>query len=171
MSLMRTMQDVREGKQTLLHGHDAPITCVSTSQSRALVLTATAGADSRLIAWDTSSHKPAFAIERPHSHGVLAMDLSEDGAHLATVSQPEREGDAQEIALWDATSGTHADMLITVPVPAGDTQARALTLCCLSARIHVWRAACSLRRAPFTASALLVRQTFVSSCCTAATSG
>jgi WD40 repeat protein len=119
------LQDVQEGKQTLLQGHAAPITSVCTLPSRALVITADQGPESRLIAWDTTATRPAFKVEQPHAHGVLCTDLSADGSRLVTISQPAARGEPQEITLWEVADGAQPPRrLITVPVPAGDPQAR-----------------------------------------------
>jgi cilia- and flagella-associated protein 251 len=115
-------QDLRNGRQIILQGHTAPITCISTSSSKAVVVTADSGPDSIVVAWDTVTAAPTFTIAAAHANGVLCMDMSQDGSLLVTVSKAVEKDEPQEISLWDVSAQTHAKCLITVPIPAGDVQ-------------------------------------------------
>lgn len=100
------------------------ITSVCASANKQLVATADQGSDSKLIVWNTVTADRVLTISKPHPSGVLCMDMSQDGTLIVTVSKPEADGEAQEIALWDTSSSAGASRLISVPVPAGDPQVR-----------------------------------------------
>ena len=121
---LQSMQDIKEGTQTLLHGHHAPISCVCGKAELGLIFTADTGQSSSIAAWDTRNGSRALCIRQAHAHGVQCMDVSANGKQLVTVSCPQAEGAPQELSLWDISSTAAPQALVTVPVPAGDTQVR-----------------------------------------------
>jgi WD40 repeat protein len=118
------LQDLNDNSQTVLQGHTQPIACVCTTLDGSLVLTADAGPDSMLIAWNTATGEPTMSLPKPHNNGVLAMDMTRDGQLLVTISDPGDEDAVQDISLWDLSIRTECKNLITVPIPAGDIQVR-----------------------------------------------
>jgi WD40 repeat protein len=116
------MQDVKNRSQTILQGHISPITAICSCADRAMVVTADGGNDSILVAWSTASAQPLFTAAHPHGHGILCMDISQDGSKLVTISKPPEPGAAQYISLWDISSRARAECAISVLIPAGDEQ-------------------------------------------------
>jgi len=97
--------DLNAKSQQLLQGHCKPITCTCTSADRRYIATSDRGADSMIVLWDSYSTRPVKTISAPHPNGVRAMDLSPDGKFLVTLSEPEGDGSAQVLAVWDCSLG------------------------------------------------------------------
>ena len=121
----KALQDLRDDRQAVLQGHTAPITAACSCADRSIVFTADAGDEPTLVAWCTATAQPLYTASQPQGYGVRCMDLSADGTRLVTISRPPEAGAAQHICLWDVAERGGATCLITVPVPAGDEQARA----------------------------------------------
>ena len=96
-------------EQTLLQGHCNPITAVAVSEDKKWIVTADVGEDSMMVIWDSFTGIPIKTFYMPHTHGVLALDLSPDALFIATLSACTNEttlkvNDQQEISIWEWTS-------------------------------------------------------------------
>lgn len=80
-----------------------------------------------IVLWDTATYAPQLKISQPHKYGVASMDMCSQAGLLATLSETEAESIPQEISLWNLSSGETCTNLITVPIPAGDVQARPMS--------------------------------------------
>lgn len=69
-------------------GHRNAVTCLEAPPDRSFLVSADAGPDSLLVAWDPESEQPLWSVRAPHEGGVAAMALSGDGRLLATLSAP-----------------------------------------------------------------------------------
>lgn len=72
---------------------------MQATADRSPLITADAGLiDSLLVFWDPETGQPLTTVQRPHAAGVLAMAVSADGQHLATLSAPAHSssGDLQQ---------------------------------------------------------------------------
>ncbi len=78
-------------------GHTSPITCIVTTEDRANVVTADMGPESLLVVWNVRTGLPLRTVSSPHRHGVSTMDVSADGAWLATVSAADPDTGEQEV--------------------------------------------------------------------------
>lgn len=121
--------DKRLRRQVFLQGHTNPITCIATTEDRAWVITADTGPESLLVVWNVRTGQPLRTVQRPHPHGICALDVSADSGWLATASAPDPQTGEQEVALWslqvllsDPHDGPPARPLISTTVPAGDPQ-------------------------------------------------
>lgn len=94
--------------QRLLQGHCNPITACAVSADKKWIATADTGPDSLIVVWDSYSGTPIKTFFNPAPYGIAAMDMSPDGAFLATLSAvPPDAGDDQfdqTLAIWEWTS-------------------------------------------------------------------
>ncbi|GFR40429.1 hypothetical protein Agub_g1003 [Astrephomene gubernaculifera] len=92
--------DKRLRRQVFLQGHTSPITCIVTTDDRAHVITADTGPEALLVVWNVRTGLPTCTIRQPHRHGVSTMDVSVDGAWLASIGAADPDSGEQEVALW-----------------------------------------------------------------------
>ena len=71
--------------QKLLQGHCNPITACAVGADKKWIATADAGPDSLMVVWDSRGHA-SKDVFNPAVHGIAAVDISADGAFLATLS-------------------------------------------------------------------------------------
>lgn len=94
--------------QKLLQGHCNPITACAVSADKKWIATADTGPDSLIVVWDSYSGTPIKTFFNPAPYGIAAMDMSPDGAFLATLSAvpPDATDDQfdQTLAIWEWTS-------------------------------------------------------------------
>mmetsp|Transcript_12567 Transcript_12567/g.27123 ORF Transcript_12567/g.27123 Transcript_12567/m.27123 type:complete len:896 (+) Transcript_12567:296-2983(+) len=117
--------DKRVRRQTFLQGHCNAISCITVTEDRSTIITADVGNESLLVLWNSKSGAPIRSIAKPHKHGILGMDISPDGAWLATVGAVDPQTGEQEIALWSMASiisEANVRPCVITAIPAGDTQ-------------------------------------------------
>lgn len=107
--------------QTILQGHCQPVSCLATSSDRSVIASADEGSASLLVLWDAQTANPFWTVPRPHSHGVLAMDLSPSGQYLVTLSAVQSATDQQQLAVWDISKAGQSPEYVAA-VPDGDVQ-------------------------------------------------
>ncbi len=115
------IHDLTTHKQTPLSAHANNISAAKASPDKKVVLTADAGPESILVAWDTHTAQPIATVVKPHAHGVAALDVSADARFVVTLS----DGPApQELSLWSLVDGEselvllHSAQVGTVDEPA-----------------------------------------------------
>ena len=118
---MVVIQTEGVGPQTILQGHCQPVSCLATSSDRSVIASADVGPESLLVLWNAQTASPFWTVSRPHSHGVLAMDLSPRGRHLVTLSAVQSNTDEQQLAVWDISKPAQTPEFAAI-VPAGDPQ-------------------------------------------------
>lgn len=118
---MVVIQTEGVGPQTILQGHCQPVSCLATSSDRSFIASADVGPESLLVLWNAQTASPFWTVSRPHSHGVLAMDLSPRGRHLVTLSAVQSNTDEQQLAVWDISKPAQTPEFAAT-VPAGDPQ-------------------------------------------------
>ena len=96
--------DCHTRAQLVLQGHRNPISSLAATEDRSLVVTADEGPESSMIVvWDVTTGEPVRTIENPHATGVVAMDITPDGAFVVTVAAVDESAsadEAQEICVW-----------------------------------------------------------------------
>lgn len=75
------------------------ISATAYNKTRDIIVTADTGEDSMLVVWDVSSGTPRKTIFSPHPDGVMALDISQDGGMIATLSKADRPTE-QWVTLW-----------------------------------------------------------------------
>ena len=89
--------DCHTRAQLVLQGHRNPISSLVATEDRSLVVTADEGPDSSMIVvWDVTTGEPVRTIENPHATGVVAMDITPDGAYAVTVAGVDASASADE---------------------------------------------------------------------------
>lgn len=97
--------DFEHRKQTILQGHCNIITCAVVDKTKRWIVTADAGQESIMVVWDSLTFLPVKTFLTPHAYGVKALDLSDDGLYISTLSMvPGGTGMDQEIAVWAWTT-------------------------------------------------------------------
>lgn len=101
--------DFEHRKQTILQGHCNIITCCSVDRSKRWIVTADSGPDPIMIVWDSHSYLPVKTFPFPHQYGVRALDISDDGLYVVTLSDVPVDNASkalinQEIAIWAWTT-------------------------------------------------------------------
>jgi WD40 repeat protein len=103
--------DFEHRQQTILQGHCNIISCCVVDKTKRYVATADSGPDSIIIIWDSFTYLPIKTFTAPHAHGVVAIDISEDGLYIATLSAPAPSTSSasdgffqQELAVWAWTT-------------------------------------------------------------------
>ena len=116
-------------KQFALRGHRSAIISVRASDDRAVVVTAEAGPDARVIVWDVDELRPSRQIEGRHPSGVAAADLTPCGRWYATIENGALDRTlkrfSQTVRVWDlhdTTSDTPAFVGVTPKELADDKQ-------------------------------------------------
>ena len=96
--------DCHTRAQLVLQGHRNPISSLVATEDRSLVVTADEGPDSSMIVvWNVTTGEPVRTIENPHATGVVAMDITPDGAYAVTVAGVDAfasADEAQEMCVW-----------------------------------------------------------------------
>ncbi|CAK90550.1 unnamed protein product (macronuclear) [Paramecium tetraurelia] len=92
--------DYGNNQQRLLQGHCNKISCTAYCKELDIIVTADAGPDSMLVIWDAKTGVPRRTIFEPHANGVQAVDISENGQYLVTLSKEEPDK-IQSISFWD----------------------------------------------------------------------
>jgi cilia- and flagella-associated protein 251 len=96
--------DFEHRKQTLLQGHCHAITCCAVDKSKRWIVTADSGHDNILIVWDLQTFLPVKTYTTPHSYGICALDISNDGMYVASLSSNSHSSNEhtveQEISIW-----------------------------------------------------------------------
>ncbi len=64
-----------------------------------IIVTADMGEDSLLVVWDVSTGTPKKTIFNPHPEGVVALDVSNDGTMIGTLSKANTPQE-QIVTLW-----------------------------------------------------------------------
>eukprot|EP00605_Chrysophyceae_sp_TOSAG23-4_P000422 GSChrysophyteH1.ASY1.ANO1.479.1 assembled CDS len=75
--------DFEHRTQMILQGHCNIIRCCAVSSDKRWVVTADTGDDSIMVVWDSFTGAPVKTFFSPHSRGVAALDISNDGNHIA----------------------------------------------------------------------------------------
>lgn len=127
MKLFIDVQDVNDNSQRFLRGHAHAVTALHCTADKRVILSADSGPDSRLLAWSAEALTQLWALPRPHTHGVVAMDVLPDGSRLATLAACPATDAAQDIAIWDVSESGPPTRLLSVAVPTGDLQVHAQT--------------------------------------------
>ena len=116
-------------KQFALRGHRSAIISVRASDDRAVVVTAEAGPDARVIVWDVDELRPSRQIEGRHPSGVAAADLTPCGRWYATIENGALDRTtkrfSQTVRVWDlhdTTSDTPSFVGVTPKELADDKQ-------------------------------------------------
>ena len=116
-------------KQFALRGHRSAIISVRASDDRAVVVTAEAGPDARVIVWDVDELRPSRTIEGRHPSGVAAADLTPCGRWYATIENGALDRTlkrfSQTVRVWDlhdTTSDTPSFVGVTPKELADDKQ-------------------------------------------------
>jgi len=89
--------DYEEKEQKLLQGHCNKITCTACSADKSLIVTADSGIDSMLVIWDSYNGIPRRTYFNPYENGICALDISQEGKYLVTISDDEN----QAVSIWD----------------------------------------------------------------------
>lgn len=116
-------------KQQFLQGHKSSITCIAANHDHSIIASADSGPESMMVLWDSSNGQPIRIVNDLHSYGVCAMEISDDGKYMATISAVNPETGAQEVALWDFRQARQAgpmQPLVSGAVPAGKQTAARL---------------------------------------------
>lgn len=71
------------------------------------MVTADTGPESLLVVWNVRTGLPLRTVSSPHRHGVSTMDVSADGAWLATVSAADPDTGEQEVGREEWPRSTH----------------------------------------------------------------
>ena len=117
--------------QKLLQGHCNPITACAVSADKKWIATADAGPDSLIVVWDSHAGTPVKTFFNPAVHGIAAVDISADGAFLATLSAlssgneeevSSSKGTSQTLAVWEWTSADQETALFEESFPVNDPQ-------------------------------------------------
>lgn len=101
--------DYEEGEQKLLQGHCNKITCTACSADKKLIVTADSGIDSMLVIWDSYDGIPIRTYFNPYENGICALDISQDGRYLATISDDK----FQAVSIWDLQNEELDEPIIT----------------------------------------------------------
>lgn len=101
--------DYEEGEQKLLQGHCNKITCTACSADKKLIVTADSGIDSMLVIWDSYDGIPIRTYFNPYENGICALDISQDGRYLATISNDK----FQAVSIWDIQNQELDEPIIT----------------------------------------------------------
>lgn len=97
--------DFEHRKQTLLQGHCNMISCCVVDKSKRWIVTADVGKDAIIIVWDSLTYLPVKTYNSPHLNGIAALDISDDGAYIATLSAMSNEHVTdQELCIWSWSS-------------------------------------------------------------------
>jgi cilia- and flagella-associated protein 251 len=106
--------DFEHRKQTILQGHCNIITCCAVDKTKRWIVTADAGYESIMVVWDSVNCLPVKTFMLPHQYGVRAIDISDDGLYITTLSTvPSGTLIDQELAIWNWTTAEEGPMLIT----------------------------------------------------------
>jgi WD40 repeat protein len=72
----------------ILQGHCNLISCCAVSSDKRWIVTADTGEDPIMVVWDSMTGAPVKTFYTPHTSGVKALDISDDGKYIATLSEP-----------------------------------------------------------------------------------
>lgn len=119
--------DLKDKTQKVLQGHCHAISACVVSEDKRWIVTADRGADSLIAFWDAITGHSVFTIEKPHLHGVEALDLSPDARFLATLGSAYKTDDSspddskahqekiparQELSIWDWNAATRQQRML-----------------------------------------------------------
>ncbi|EAS05799.2 WD-40 protein, putative (macronuclear) [Tetrahymena thermophila SB210] len=94
--------DYENNTQRLLQGHCNRITATAYCKFSDIIVTADCGPDSMLVVWDASTGIPKKTIFEPHPNGCQALDISQDGQFIVTLSkEANTDTDVQSLSLWE----------------------------------------------------------------------
>lgn len=96
--------DFENRKQTVLQGHCNIITSCAIDKTKRWIVTADSGPESIMVVWDSLTQMPVKTYLAPHMDGVAAVEFSDDGAFIATLSSKGNGYDDQELAVWAWTT-------------------------------------------------------------------
>ena len=85
--------DYEHRTQMVLQGHCNLISCCAVSDDKRWIVTADIGEDPILVVWDSVTGAPVKTFFSPHAKGVRAVDISDDGQYITTLSEPEQVRD------------------------------------------------------------------------------
>lgn len=112
--------DFEHRKQTLLQGHCNMISCCAVDKTKRWIVTADLGKDAIIIVWDSFTYLPVKTFPSPHVNGFVAIDFSDDGAYIATLSALSSESELdQELCIWSWSSDDELPIQ-RATVPAGN---------------------------------------------------
>jgi cilia- and flagella-associated protein 251 len=97
--------DFEHRKQTVLQGHCNIISCCAIDKTKRWIVTADSGPESIMVIWDSWTQLPVKTYLLPHPNGTSALEFSEDGSYIATLSSKANiYGEEQELAIWAWTT-------------------------------------------------------------------
>ena len=102
--------DFEHRTQMILQGHCNVISCCAVSSDKRWIVTADAGEESILVVWDSLTGAPVKTYFNPHPRGVKALDISDDGMYVTTLSAEEPDY-PQEVAIWAWTKDQDSAIL------------------------------------------------------------
>jgi cilia- and flagella-associated protein 251 len=76
-----------------------------------LIVTADSGIDSMLVVWDSYSGVPKRTYFNPYENGICALDISQDGRYLVTISDDQN----QAVSIWDLHNEELNEPFLTTP--------------------------------------------------------
>ena len=112
--------DFENRTQMILQGHCNMISCCVVSADKRWIVTADTGEDPIMVIWDSLTGAPVKTFFNPHPNGVKALDISDDGLYVTTLSA-EEEGYPQEVAVW-AWTKEQDDAILRRACPTEDVQ-------------------------------------------------
>jgi WD40 repeat protein len=114
--------DFEHRKQTILQGHCNIITCCAVDKTKRWIVTADSGFESIMVVWDAMTFLPVKTFMLPHQYGVKALDFSDDGMYIATLSTvPQGSLIDQELAIWAWTTQDETPIQQSVVQTSGVT--------------------------------------------------
>ncbi|BBN14448.1 cilia- and flagella-associated protein 251 [Marchantia polymorpha subsp. ruderalis] len=112
--------DIWSHTQKILQGHVHQIQCIAATPDKRVLLSSDCGPEAALIMWDVISGKALKAISQERTAGLMAMDVSANGAYIGTLSSI-LTGPIQELSIWD-TKLSNNRPLATMAIQSDDVQ-------------------------------------------------
>lgn len=109
-----------DSQQTVLQGHQQPVSCLTVSADKSVIASADCGYDSLVVLWDAQTGTPFWSVSKPHDYGIQAMQLTSDCRQLIAMSALSPGGALQQcVSIWDISKPTQKPTFVAY-IPAGE---------------------------------------------------